>query len=107
MWTIERVHTLKTMRAAGASAAEIAAALGRGITRNAVIGKAHRLGSAGSGKSGRPRTPREAPPPRKRVRPTRLPSGPRRLRWTPPGPTKSELRSMLAEAVRNTAALSH
>ncbi len=42
-WTDERVETLRTMWAEGKSASQIAKELG-GITRNAVIGKVHRLG---------------------------------------------------------------
>lgn len=42
-WTDERVETLKRMWGDGASASTIAKALG-GVTRNAVIGKVHRLG---------------------------------------------------------------
>lgn len=42
-WTDERVETLKAMWAEGKSASQIAKELG-GITRNAVIGKVHRLG---------------------------------------------------------------
>lgn len=42
-WTEERVETLKTMWAEGKSASQIAKELG-GVTRNAVIGKVHRLG---------------------------------------------------------------
>lgn len=42
-WTDERVETLKRLAADGQSASYIAAAIGGGITRNAVIGKAHRL----------------------------------------------------------------
>jgi GcrA cell cycle regulator len=45
MWTDERVAELKRLWEQGLSASQIAAALG-GITRNAVIGKAHRLGLA-------------------------------------------------------------
>lgn len=46
-WTDERVGLLKQMWGAGKTAAEIAQHLGGGITRNAVIGKAHRLGLSG------------------------------------------------------------
>jgi len=46
-WNDERVNLLKQMWGAGKTAAEIAAQLGGGITRNAVIGKAHRLGLSG------------------------------------------------------------
>ncbi len=42
-WTDERVETLKTMWTDGKSASQIAKELG-GVTRNAVIGKVHRLG---------------------------------------------------------------
>ena len=61
-WTDERVETLKKLWADGLSASQIAAELG-GITRNAVIGKVHRLGLSGRAKSPasaapRPRKPR-------------------------------------------------
>jgi len=42
-WTDERVETLKKMWTEGQSASQIAKELG-GVTRNAVIGKVHRLG---------------------------------------------------------------
>ena len=42
-WTDDRVEKLKTMWAEGQSASQIAKELG-GVTRNAVIGKVHRLG---------------------------------------------------------------
>ncbi|VXC89081.1 GcrA family cell cycle regulator [Sphingomonas sp. 8AM] len=42
-WTEERIDTLKTMWEGGQTASQIAEALG-GVSRNAVIGKAHRLG---------------------------------------------------------------
>ena len=50
-WTDDRVETLKKMWGEGQSASQIAKELG-GVTRNAVIGKVHRLGlsnRAGSG----------------------------------------------------------
>ena len=61
-WTDERVEILKRRWAEGLSASQIAAELG-GITRNAVIGKVHRLGLSGRAKSPssaapRPRKPR-------------------------------------------------
>ena len=61
-WTDERVELLKKLWADGLSASQIAAELG-GVTRNAVIGKVHRLGLAGRAKSPssaapRPRKPR-------------------------------------------------
>ena len=42
-WTDERIEQLKTMWEAGQTASQIAEAL-TGVSRNAVIGKAHRLG---------------------------------------------------------------
>src|SRR5512138_2774837 len=42
-WTDERIERLKKMWADGATASQIADELG-GVSRNAVIGKAHRLG---------------------------------------------------------------
>jgi GcrA cell cycle regulator len=42
-WTDERVALLKQLWGEGKTAAEIAKELGEGVTRNAVIGKAHRL----------------------------------------------------------------
>src|SRR5712672_1196005 len=57
MWTDERVELLKKLWADGLSASQIAAELG-GITRNAVIGKVHRLGLSGRAKSPSSATPR-------------------------------------------------
>lgn len=62
-WTEERVEQLKKLWSDGLSASQIAGALG-GITRNAVIGKVHRLGLSGRAKapsSSAPR-PRKARP---------------------------------------------
>jgi GcrA cell cycle regulator len=56
-WTDERVESLKKLWGEGLSASQIAAELG-GITRNAVIGKVHRLGLSGRAKSPASSTPR-------------------------------------------------
>src|ERR1700750_1113168 len=56
-WTDERVELLKKLWGDGLSASQIAAELG-GVTRNAVIGKVHRLGLAGRAKSPSSATPR-------------------------------------------------
>jgi GcrA cell cycle regulator len=60
-WTDERVELLKKLWGEGLSASQIAAQLG-GVTRNAVIGKVHRLSLSGRAKpassSPRPRKPR-------------------------------------------------
>lgn len=42
-WSDDRVDLLKKLWGEGKTAAEIAKELGEGVTRNAVIGKAHRL----------------------------------------------------------------
>jgi GcrA cell cycle regulator len=61
-WTADRVELLKKLWADGLSASQIANELGN-VTRNAVIGKVHRLGLSGRAKSPssaapRPRKPR-------------------------------------------------
>lgn len=69
-WTDERVEMLKKLWAEGLSASQIAGKLGN-VTRNAVIGKVHRLGLSGRMKTARttPARPRRQP---------RQPSAPRR-----------------------------
>jgi GcrA cell cycle regulator len=49
-WTEERVELLKKLWMEGLSASQIAAMLGEGVTRNAVIGKVHRLKLSGRAK---------------------------------------------------------
>ncbi len=60
-WTDERVEMLKKLWADGLSASQIAAVLG-GVTRNAVIGKVHRLGLSGRAKSASSGVPRQRKP---------------------------------------------
>lgn len=62
-WTEQRVEVLKKLWAEGHSASQIAKELG-GVTRNAVIGKVHRLGLSGRATPSRPvkRPPRLARP---------------------------------------------
>lgn len=62
-WNDERVEQLRKLWMEGHSASQIAAELANGITRNAVIGKVHRLGL-----SGRAKAPAPAPA-RPRVKP--------------------------------------
>jgi GcrA cell cycle regulator len=78
-WTDERVETLKKMWAEGQSASQIAKELG-GVTRNAVIGKVHRLGLSNrvGGVGGREDGEEEiaaaaAPPPRPAAEAPRAP----------------------------------
>ncbi len=61
-WTDDRVEQLKKLWESGLSASQIAAELGN-ITRNAVIGKVHRLGL-----SGRAKSPSSAAPRQRKVR---------------------------------------
>jgi len=56
-WTDERVDLLKKLWSEGLSASQIAGRLG-GVTRNAVIGKVHRLGLSGRATSSRSSVPR-------------------------------------------------
>ena len=93
-WTDERVELLKKMWGEGQSASQIAKELG-GVTRNAVIGKVHRLGlsnRAGSGASAskaetkaKPATPKtEAKPkPQLKTEPA--------IKPVPPGEAKPNL----------------
>jgi GcrA cell cycle regulator len=55
-WTDERVETLKKLWLDGLSASQIAKQLG-GVTRNAVIGKVHRLGLSGRAAPSHPSRP--------------------------------------------------
>jgi GcrA cell cycle regulator len=55
-WTDERVETLKKLWLDGLSASQIAKQLG-GVTRNAVIGKVHRLGLSGRAAPSQPARP--------------------------------------------------
>jgi GcrA cell cycle regulator len=66
-WTDDRVELLKKLWSDGLSASQIAGELG-GITRNAVIGKVHRLGLSGRAKS----TSNSAPRPRKARSPAHM-----------------------------------
>ena len=64
-WTDERLDLLKRLWCEGLSASQIAAEIGGGMTRNAVLGKSHRLGLVRKGSAGirtpRPRKESSAP----------------------------------------------
>jgi len=93
-WTDERIGTLKKMWEGGATASEIAAELG-GVSRNAVIGKAHRLGL-----KARP-SPVKANEKKKTVAPVKKPAA------APARPTAGEPRAetaVQAEAVERAPA---
>ncbi|MDZ4372210.1 MAG: GcrA family cell cycle regulator [Phenylobacterium sp.] len=76
-WTDERVELLKKLWQDGLSASQIAKQLG-GVTRNAVIGKVHRLGLSGRATPSKPQRTVFKPP-----RPARpaaaAPAAPRRI----------------------------
>ena len=69
-WTDERVELLKKMWGEGQSASQIAKELG-GVTRNAVIGKVHRLGlsNRATGTTKAEAKPKTAPKPESKPRP--------------------------------------
>ena len=82
-WTDERVESLKRLWLDGLSASQIAKQLG-GVTRNAVIGKVHRLGLSGRAAPSQPTRPVfKAPRP---PRPVSAAPAPRRIEAAPATP---------------------
>lgn len=81
-WTEERVGALKKLWLEGLSASQIAKQLG-GVTRNAVIGKVHRLGLSGRAAPSQPSRPVFRA---QRPRPAQAPSAPRRIEPAAPRP---------------------
>src|SRR5260370_41291930 len=83
-WSDDRVEQLKKLWESGLSASQIAAELGS-VTRNAVIGKVHRLGL-----SGRAKSPSSAAPRPRKARPAhhdiRGPRSPGNTPLAPPFP---------------------
>lgn len=83
-WTEEKIEQLRALWSRGFTASQCAAAIGDGLSRNAVIGKIHRLGIAerGKGEIDRPKksekVARQAPTPRPKRAPIvrALPSRP-------------------------------
>lgn len=93
-WTDERVEKLKKLWAEGLSASQIAAQLG-GVSRNAVIGKVHRLALPGRAKAGGSSAPRA---------PKRQPSAPRAPSYSSrPSAPRSAPRTVGATALRAEA----
>jgi GcrA cell cycle regulator len=81
-WTDDRVSTLKKLWLEGLSASQIAKQLG-GVTRNAVIGKVHRLGLSGRAAPSQPQRP--AFKPQRLARPA--PPAPQPIRRMATAPT--------------------
>ncbi|MGI8611862.1 MAG: GcrA family cell cycle regulator [Sphingomicrobium sp.] len=76
-WTDERIERLKKMWADGATASQIADELG-GVSRNAVIGKAHRLGLDARPSPVRPGEEKDKKPAPSSPRPARADAAARR-----------------------------
>jgi len=76
-WTDERVEMLKKLWLDGLSASQIAKQLG-GVTRNAVIGKVHRLGLSGRATPSQPQRPIFKAPRATRPAVAAAPAAPRR-----------------------------
>lgn len=86
-WTEDRVGALKKLWLEGQSASQIAKQLGGGVTRNAVIGKVHRLGLSGRATPSQPaRAATTFRPARVRTTPPAQPSAPRRIEAAQPRP---------------------
>ena len=86
-WTEDRVGALKKLWLEGQSASQIAKQLGGGVTRNAVIGKVHRLGLSGRAAPSQPARATFRPSrPRPAAPPTQAPSAPRRIEAVQPRP---------------------
>lgn len=92
-WTDERVELLRKLWSDGLSASRIAVELGS-VTRNAVIGKVHRLGLSGRAKA-------VAPQPQKAKKPMPLRAG-AQTQARPPQPTSIGATALKAEIVPMT-----
>lgn len=96
-WTDERVEKLKKLWSEGLSASQIAAQLG-GVSRNAVIGKVHRLSLPGRAKAG-------GTPTANRVK--RPASAPRPQSFAPRVATRTVARPVGATAIREDVAFEY
>ncbi len=94
-WTEERVELLKKLWLEGLSASQIAGVLSEGVTRNAVIGKVHRLKLTGRAK------PTNTAP---RARTAPRPAGIRRVAGASPRPS-SGIASMMKSRTASPGAM--
>ena len=102
-WTDERVATLKKLWLDGLSASQIAKQLG-GVTRNAVIGKVHRLGLSGRAAPSQPARPAfKAPRPARVAAPAPAPVAPRRVAVEAPAQTAAAMPSILRQETPGSA----
>lgn len=99
-WTDERVEKLKELWTEGMSASQIAKVLG-GVTRNAVIGKVHRLGLSnrgpGNGEEAKPADPAPKSKPAAKAAPAAEPAE------AAPAPEPQAAAPVPAPAARRTA----
>lgn len=94
MWTDERVALLRRWWAQGLSCSEIAKRLDCGLTRNAVVGKVHRLGLGGRSTPSRSvrRSLKGLIPTRPRTQRPSLPGNPRDFKIKPKPAPKARVR---------------
>jgi GcrA cell cycle regulator len=91
-WTDERIERLKTMWTQGSTASQIAEELG-GVSRNAVIGKAHRLGLESRPSPVKPGEEKE-----KKAKPAPAPKAAKPSPAPKPAPVTSEPRESVTAA---------
>ena len=99
-WTDERIERLKTMWTQGSTASQIAEELG-GVSRNAVIGKAHRLGL-----ESRPSPVKAGEEKEKKAKPAPAPKAARPAAAPKATPPAAESREAMADAPRQAPAQS-
>ncbi len=104
LWTDEAVERLKRLALEGFSAAGIAAALGAS-SRNAVIGKASRIGIKlnGGGRASAPPPPRAAANGARRPAPAPLPNQVRTPAWIFANAEVGEMRGVRFQDIRHLA----
>ena len=98
-WTEERIERLKSMWTEGATASEIAEKLG-GVSRNAVIGKAHRLGLEARPSPVKPGEEHAAAPAPK---PAKKEAAPKAAAAPPPPPVEENIQAQSSVASRPVA----
>jgi len=98
-WTDERIERLKTMWTQGSTASQIAEELG-GVSRNAVIGKAHRLGL-----ESRPSPVKAGEEKEKKAKPAPAPKAAKPAAASKPAPAAADPRGTVAEGPRPAPAV--
>ena len=98
-WTEERIERLKSMWTEGATASEIADKLG-GVSRNAVIGKAHRLGLEARPSPVKPGEEHSSAP---AAAPAKAPKKAEKAPKAPPAPVEENIQGQSSVASRPVA----